>query len=281
MLVAPAEKLIPPNSRVVIIADESLYGLNFETLLAPKPHLHYWIDDVTISNANSLAMLRPPISERPHLANAKLLVIGNPVSASTDFPPLPQAEAEIHEVAAHFSTDRETVIVGSNATPSSYLKIDPSTFTHIHFVAHGTASRLSPLNSAVILSPQGDSYKLYARDIVEMPLRAELVTVSACYGSGNRSYSGEGLVGLSWAFLRAGARNVIAALWEANDVSTPKLMDVMYDGINRGEEPAMALREAKLALLHSASVYRRPFYWAPFQLYVGPGREMRSTQRVN
>jgi CHAT domain-containing protein len=81
--------------------------------------------------------------------------------------------------------------------------------------------------------------------------------------------------------LRAGARNVIAALWEANDVSTPKLMDVMYDGINRGEEPAMALREAKLALLHSASVYRRPFYWAPFQLYVGPGREMRSTQRVN
>lgn len=272
MLIAPAVKLIPPNSRVVIIAEGPLYGLNFETLLAPAPKLHYWIDDVTISNANSLAMLGTQPSPEPSATKPSLLLIGNPASASPDFPPLPQAEEEIHEVAAHFPNASETVIDGPKATPASYLASNPLDFSYIHFVAHGTASHLSPLDSAVILSPEGESYKLYARDIVEKPLRADLVTISACYGSGNRAYSGEGLVGLSWAFLRAGARNVVAALWEANDVSTPKLMDAMYSGIDRGDDPSTALRNAKLALLHSDSIYRRPFYWAPFQLYVGPGQ---------
>jgi len=271
MLVAPAAKLIPAKSRVVIIADGSLYGLNFETLLAPAPKLHYWIDDVAISNANSLAMLRTS-PDRGHNDKPSLLLIGNPVSASPDFPPLAQAQQEIRAVAAHFPSAGETVIDGPKATPAAYLASDPSNFSYIHFVAHGTASRLSPLDSAVILSSQGDSYKLYARDIVEKPLRADLVTISACYGSGSRSYSGEGLVGLSWAFLRAGARNVIASLWEANDVSTPKLMDSMYTAISHGDDPAAALHAAKIAMLHSDSVYRRPFYWAPFQIYVGPGQ---------
>jgi len=106
------------------------------------------------------------------------------------------------------------------------------------------------------------------------------VSISACYGSGSRSYSGEGLVGLSWAFLRAGARNVVSALWEANDASTPKLMDSMYTGIGNGDNPAAALHKAKLALLHSDSVYRRPFYWAPFQLYTGSGRITQPTLKA-
>ena len=55
------------------------------------------------------------------------------------------------------------------------------------------------------MSREGDSYKLYARDIVKHHLTARLVTISACEGAGKRAYSGEGLVGLSWAFLRAGA----------------------------------------------------------------------------
>ena len=92
---------------------------------------------------------------------------------------------------------------------------------------HGTASRLRPLDSAIVLSKSNDrddSFKLYARDIIQHPLRAELVTISACYGAQGRAYSGEGLVGLSWAFLKAGAHNVVAALWEATDASTAQLM---------------------------------------------------------
>ncbi len=124
----------------------------------------------------------------------------------------------------------------------------------------------------MILSKEGDSYKLYARDIVRHRLNANLVTISACNGSGTRAYSGEGLVGLSWAFLRAGAHNVIAALWEVSDASTPELMDSLYKELSQGKDPAAALRDAKLSLLHSQdpkSVFRKPFYWAPFQLYTG------------
>ena len=131
---------------------------------------------------------------------------------------------------------------------------------------------MSPLDSAIVLSaasPQEDSFKLYARDIVQKPLRAQLVTISTCYGAGARAYSGEGLVGLSWAFLRTGAHNVIGALWEVSDASTPQLMDSLYDGLTKGESPDSALRSAKLALLHSNSPFRKPFYWAPFQLYTG------------
>ncbi len=283
-LVAPAEKLISSNSRVIIVSDGSLHGLNFETLLSPTPKLHYWIEDVMISNANSLALLKEAPANsglgaeslqgihgnsEELRAKAKLLLIGDPVSTSSEFPRLPQAAEEIRNVAGHFAEKK--TIDGLNATPAAYLASDPGKYSYIHFVAHGTSSRLSPLDSAVVLSPQGDAYKLYARDIVNKPLRADLVTISACYGSGSRAYTGEGLVGLSWAFLRAGAHNVVAALWEANDVSTPKLMDGMYSSLSQGDDPAKALRSAKLAMLHSDGIYRRPFYWAPFQLYVGSG----------
>jgi CHAT domain-containing protein len=100
-------------------------------------------------------------------------------------------------------------------------------------------------------------------------LHAELVTISTCYGAGTRSYAGEGLVGLSWAFLRAGAHNVIGALWEVSDTSTPHLMDELYGELQEGRSPEVALRAAKLSLLHSNSVFRKPFYWAPFQIYSG------------
>ena len=99
-----------------------------------------------------------------------------------------------------------------------------------------------------------------------MPLRAELVTISACRSAGGRHYGGEGLVGFSWAFLRAGARNVIAGLWDVNDRSTALLMTRLYEELTRGKAPAAALRAAKLAFLKEPT-YKRPYHWAPFELF--------------
>ncbi|MGA2003125.1 MAG: CHAT domain-containing protein [Terriglobales bacterium] len=101
-------------------------------------------------------------------------------------------------------------------------------------------------------------------------MRADLVTISACYSAGERSYSREGLVGLSWAFLAAGAHNVVAALWDVSDASTVQLMDKFYDELNRGASPDAALRTAKLSLLRGRE-FHNPFYWAPFQLYARLG----------
>lgn len=267
-LIQPAEKLIAKNSRVVILADGSLNTLNFETLIVSSPKPHYWIDDVTLQTANSLSLLsRTSLSAPPKSAN--LLLVGDALAASPDFPPLPQAGKEVGLVENYFPADRRTVLTGSQATASRFLDGKPGEFSYLHFATHGTASRNRPLESAVILSREGDSYKLYARDIVQHPLKAYLVTISACNGAGMRTYAGEGLVGLSWAFLRAGAHHVIAGLWEVSNASTPQLMDELYKGLNAGEDPATALRNAKLTLVHSTNNYRKPFYWAPFQLYAG------------
>jgi CHAT domain-containing protein len=270
LLVGPAEKFIAKNARVIVLPGESLYGLNFETLIAPHPSPHFWIEDVTISAGSSLALLSLP---RQRADKAKtLLLVGNTESPGPDFPSLAEAPAEMQKVSVHFSASQRKVLEGKQATVSAYLRSDPGHYSYLHFVTHGTASQTRPLESAVILSKEGEGYKLYASEIVAHRLRAELVTISACNGAGIRSFAGEGLVGLAWAFLRAGSRNVIASLWEVSDVSsTAQLMDGLYTGLDRGEDPALALRKAKLGILKSnqSTVFRKPFYWAPFQLYMG------------
>ncbi len=271
ILVAPAQQAIAANSRVIVIPDGSLNGLNFETLLVPEPKLHYWIEDVTVVNASSLRLLAAS-HKSAKSESRKLLLMGDAISPDPEYGELPEAELEITNIEKHFTPAERQIYTRVGATAPAYLGSEPEQFAYIHFVAHGTASRLSPLDSAVILSkasPEEDSFKLYARDIIRHPIHAELVTISTCYGAGSRAYTGEGLVGLSWAFRRAGAHNVIGALWEVSDASTPRLMDQLYDELKKGRSPEAALRSAKLSLLHSDGVFRKPFYWAPFQLYTG------------
>ena len=274
MLVAPAADLIPPNANVAVVCDGPLSLLNFETLLVPGTKSgqepHYWIEDANVVSAPSLYMLAS--ARASHVGNRKLLLMGDAVSPNPDYPDLPMAAAEMRRIEKHFAGDEETVLAREKATSSAYLGSGLQNYSYIHFVAHGVASRTDPLDSAIILSRTGaaeDSFKLHARDIIQHPIDARLVTISACYGGGTRSYAGEGLVGLSWAFLRAGAHNVIGALWEASDDSTPQLMDSLYQGLEDGMAPSAALRQAKLALLHSPGKFSQPFYWAPFQIYAG------------
>jgi len=269
-LVAPAEALLAKGEKVYVLPDGALNNLNFETLIVPSPKPHFWIEDAAIVNSSSLRVLDASLTAKP-VKSPRLLLIGNSVSPSKDYPELPKAADQMASVAQHFSSAKPQVYQREKATPTAYLQSDLAQYSHIHFVAHGTASRLSPLDSAIVLSKDAndpESFKLYARDIIHHRLQAELVTISACYGAGERQYSGEGLVGLAWAFLRAGSRNVIAALWEVSDASTDQLMDRFYDELSKGASPDAALRTAKLSLLRG-SAFHSPFYWAPFLLYRG------------
>ena len=270
MLVAPAADLIAANGNVIVVNDGPLSLLNFETLIVPGTAPHYWIEDANVVSAPSLYMLA---AAKPSSGNnRRLLLMGDAVSPNPDYPELPMASAEMQKIEKHFASADETIFARKGANSGAYLKSSLRDYAYIHFVAHGVASRTDPLDSAIILSRTGaaeDSFKLHAREIIQHPIDARLVTISACYGGGTRSYAGEGLVGLSWAFLHAGAHNVIGALWEASDESTPLLMDKMYAGLAEGKSPSAALREAKLALLHVEGKFKQPFYWAPFQIYAG------------
>ncbi len=270
MLVAPASAMLQPGSNVVILCDGALSQLNFETLIVPGPHPHYWIEDATLVSAPSLHLLGSANSAEPPGHN--LLLFGDAVPPNADYPRLPMAASEMKQIEQHFAVQDQAVYSRERANAAAYLASNPQQFAYIHFVAHGVASRTDPLDSAIILSRSSaaeDSFKLHAREIIQHPIHARLVTVSACYGGGTRSYAGEGLVGLAWAFLRAGAHGVIGALWEVSDDSTSQLMGNLYQGLESGIPPSAALRQAKLSLLHSQREFRKPFYWAPLQIYTG------------
>jgi len=269
MLIAPAERLIPKGAHIIVVPHRRLYKVNFETLVATKPNPHFWVKDVDVQNVSFLAVL-----EKRHRSDSgylkDLLLIGAPVEVTKDFPGLAHAPEEMQKVAVHFPRSMEKLIDGKNATPASYSSSDPREFRYLHFVTHGAPSDANPLDSAIILSSGPSGYKLYARDITQTKIHPELVTISSCYGAGTRQYSGEGLVGLAWAFMRAGAHQVVAALWEVDDKETADLMNDFYDGLKNRMSVAEALRNAKLNMLRSNGKRKRPFYWASLQVYTGP-----------
>jgi hypothetical protein len=262
-LVTPLAADLPRGARVILVADSPLHGLNFETLPVPGTG-RLWIDDVIVSIAPSLGLLVERLP--PGSSSRSLLAIGSPLAAGPEFPRLAAAAGEIEAVRRHFPS--AVVRLESDATPEAFDAAEPARFSHVHFAAHAKANRESPLDSFVMLSPRNGRARLYARDVTRHRLRADLVTLSACRSAGDRAYSGEGLVGLSWAFLRAGASHVIAGLWDVPDGPTARLMELLYENLAAREDPARALRAAKLRFRSEATgPERKPYAWAAFQVF--------------
>ena len=261
-LIAPVHDLLPEGSRVIVVPDGCLHNLNLETLVTPANR--FWIEDAAVEIAPSLLLLGSGERARRPGADSALL-IGNPEPSDPDLPPLPYASKEISGIAQLYRDNQE--LTGPAARPEAYRTADPDRYSLIHFAAHAIPNQDSPLDSAVVLSPGKDTAKLYAREIVSIPLRARLVTISACRSAGTRTYSSEGLVGLAWAFLSAGAQNVVASLWDVNDQSTASLMESLYGKLRSGEPPDRALHEVKLDFARAGGTRGKPYYWAAFQLY--------------
>jgi CHAT domain-containing protein len=268
LLVQPASDLVPKGSHVIVVADSKSYSINFETLVSAQGTDHYWIEDVELENARSIDLL---IASHPRRVAAKgLLLIGAPAQADPHFVELPHAKEEMASAEKHFPSGKITKFAGADATPDSYLKNSPGMYKFIHLATHGTPNAIDPLQSAIILSPGKDgNFKLLARDIIDSKVRlnAELVTISACEGVGTQLQSLEGLLGLEWAFMRAGAHQVVAAVWDQDDAVTPALMDDFYDQLTQGKSAIDALHHAKLSILHAGGFHAAPYYWASLQLY--------------
>ena len=266
-LIRPVAAATPRGAHIVIVPDGALHYVNFETLPVYTGPPHYWIEDVTLAVAPSLAIAAaaPAPKAGPH---ESALIIGDALAAGPAYARLVYASTEIAKVGSHFVAARSRTLVQAEATPAAYREANPQQFSVIHFSAHGEPNAQFPLDSAIVLSPKDGAFKLYAREIMVTPLRADLVTISACRSAGARVYSGEGLVGLAWAFLKAGARYVVAGLWDVTDSSTPEMMDQFYAAMQAGQSPVDALRAAKLTMIHSARAIRKPYYWGPFQIYI-------------
>ncbi len=258
--------------RVVIVPDGALHWLNFETLPVGRTG-RLWVEQARITVSPALRLVSSAAAvdaagggQRASGGGPAALLIGDPAAATKNFKPLAHAGSELQEIAKLY--DEVRVLTQSQATPEAYGQAKPGQYDVIHFAAHAEANTRSPLDSAVILSPGAHGFRLFTRDTLQYPLRARLVTLSACSAAGAKAFAGEGLVGFSWAFLRTGARQVVAGLWKVDDESTPRLMRLFYEGMRKqNRTPPDALREAKLEMIRKGGSYAKPYYWAPFQLF--------------
>ena len=265
-LLAPNVGVVQRGHKYLIVPDGPLYGINFETLPVPGNPFHFWIEDATIAVAPSLnLLLERHVTERH---DRSLLLVGDAVEWNSEFPKLLYARKEMDGVERHFPGEHQKVLAEANATPTAYQGSQPQQYAYIHFAAHATANKNAPFDSSIILSPGDTGGKLSAKDVLSTPINAELVTISACHSAGARTYWGEGLVGFAWAFLQSGAHDVMAALWDVSDYSSPLLMQDFYAGLAASKKAADALRAAKLDLIHQGR-YASPYHWGTFQLYQG------------
>lgn len=264
VLLAPAAKELAVRRAAIVVPDGALHQLSFETLpnYAVTP-ARYWNDEVT-------AAVAPAMSDGVALGRglakgAAALLLGDPEAAGAEYPKLAEAGKELEGIAALWSGAR--MVRGGEATPETWKALPWESYRVIHVAAHAEANRQRPLDSALVLSRgEGAKFRVFARDVLEKPLAAELVTLSACKSSGARSYAGEGQVGLAWAFLGAGAKAAVAGLWDVPDRSTRLLMESFYAGLAKGKSVATALREARGEVRKQG--FAKPFYWGPFQAYL-------------
>ncbi|MGH9308365.1 MAG: CHAT domain-containing tetratricopeptide repeat protein [Vicinamibacterales bacterium] len=180
-----------------------------------------------------------------------------------------------------FSRDEATTIArlaGSEATllatdfqarRAAVLEASLADYRIVHFATHGLIDAERPELSGLVLSlvtdrgqPQDGLLRLH--DIFNMRLNADLVVLSACQTALGKEIKGEGLVGLTRAFMYAGAPRVIASLWQVSDLATAELMKRFYDGLlRRGLPPSAALRTAQLELARDPR-WKSPYFWAGF-----------------
>jgi CHAT domain-containing protein len=129
-----------------------------------------------------------------------------------------------------------------------------------------------PIRVALVLgvAPKStDDGLLQVREIMRLPLNADLVTLSACETGVGAARGESGVVSLEQAFLISSARAVVASLWNVEDRPTTPLMTASYEHIVHGEDKASALANAKREMMDRYKGLS-PYYWAPFVL-VGEG----------
>ncbi|OPY90641.1 MAG: Outer membrane porin F precursor [Syntrophaceae bacterium PtaU1.Bin231] len=178
---------------------------------------------------------------------------------------LPNTEKEVREVARLFGSAR--TLIGPDASEERVKAEDLTGRRYVLFSTHGILGNEIPYvrQPALVLNLVGNTKEdgfLTAAEIFGMNLNAELVGLSACQTGLGVQSAGEGVVGLSRAFMYAGADSVLVSLWSVSDESTYRLMVKFFEGLNAGKDKLTALKEAKRHL--RAGGYDSPFYWAPF-----------------
>jgi CHAT domain-containing protein len=275
LLLGPIAGRISRHREIVIAPDGVLWKLPFAALIDRSGR--YVVERSAISYTPSLRLLtRTP--ERSG-SSARLLAIGNPtlefqaasqitsVYRGVSLAPLPDAEDEVLGLRDIYGAGRSRVFIRDAATEAAVTKNWPD-YGVIHFATHGVLDDRHPMYSRLILAkspgPEDDGF-LEAWEIANARLRADLVVLSACDTAMGRETNAEGLIGMTWAFLQAGAKSVVSTQWKVDSESAARLMLTFHDRLQSSPRAATgnALREAQLRLMRDRKL-DHPYYWAAF-----------------
>ena len=252
------DMLEPQDDELVIVSDGALY-------LTPWAAV---IESIRIRVVPSLTSYQLILSapERHHKKKEALLV-GNPCLKQLKKPEddLPCAQEEVEMIASILKT---RPLTGKHATKAEVMK-RMSSVGLIHIAAHGNERTgeiaLSPNPGWSSKFPQRKDYILKMSDVQAANLRARLVVLSCCHSGRGRILKGEGVVGIVRAFLAAGARSVLVALWAIDDEATMVFMKSFYQHLKEGKTASAAVQQS-MKFLRESEQFSETRYWAPFQL---------------
>ena len=266
------------KEQLVIVRDGLLHLVPFDALLDRQSH--YLVESRTVvcsPSATSFFLLRAAV--QPKRSTRTVLAVGGvPYDRSnltqsavtrgygaTALSNLPSSHDEALAAAAAFPSRSRTLLLGENATESAFKKAVNRRV--IHLAVHAIANEIRPERAALVLlsDPAHDEDGfLQATEIVQLPLNADLVVLSACDTAVGPLEGQEGISTLSRAFLLAGARTVVSTLWSVEDETTLYLMKTFYSELTRNKRVPDALAAAKRTMLKTFGARAVPYYWAGF-----------------
>ncbi len=288
------------SRRLLVVTEGALQYVPFAALPSPRaPDTPLIVSNevVSLPSASTIAFIRSGEEKRGR-ANGAVAVLADPVFSADDPRLLPSKSISTQAGSAERlspgsnpdqferlpSTRREAeAILALVPAPKRFSALDFDAslgtatsgvlgrYRFVHLASHGVLNSAHPELSGIVLSlvdraghPQNGL--LQSTDIYNLNLHADLVVLSACQTALGAEVRGEGLVGLTRAFLYAGSPRVVASLWTVPDLSTAELMARFYRSmLVDGIRPAAALRKAQISIWNEGR-WARPYYWAAFTL---------------
>jgi len=256
------------TTRVLVSPDGPLTYVPFALLVGAR--------EVTyIPSGTTYRLLLSDASAR----GAGVLALGDPEYRASQAPRGFAVLRGGHDLARLPGTAREAksvgdvAITGRDATEARLREelAKRSRWRAVHLACHGLIDPQRPMFSSLALTPAGeDDGFLTALEVFRMKVPADLVVLSACETGKGKVYRAEGIVGLTRAFMFAGAPRVLVSLWRVDDAATAALMTKLYELWNpkagKGLPLARALREAQ-EFVRSQERWRHPAYWAAWVLW--------------
>ncbi len=263
----PAE--LVEGNRLLVAADGPLHYLPFAALPIDEGYLIEDHEIVMIPSATTVALLRARTRD---VAPGGFLGIGS--STAIEAAPLTGARRSLDRIANRFAQGAGPSRVLSPATKQAIRELPLAEYRFVHFATHGLFDRNQPNHYGLQLSGKPGSDQtdyLSPADVFSFKLAAESVVLASCESGRGELLHGEGLIGMSRAFLYAGARSLIVGAWNLDDRATEDFMESLYEELIAGADVTSALRRTQIRFIRSERPgLRRPYRWAPFLLIGDP-----------